>query len=78
LQLVFRDVDLRADLGAIRADTLIAHSRGDRIIPHACSEALARGIPAARLTSLESGNHLLLGDEPAWPGFAQELRAFLS
>jgi pimeloyl-ACP methyl ester carboxylesterase/AraC-like DNA-binding protein len=78
LQDVFRNVDLRSELGAIRAETLIAHSRGDRIIPHSCSEDLAARIPGARLVSTESGNHMLLADEPAWPGFARELRAFLA
>lgn len=78
LQDVFRNVDLRSELGAIRADALIAHSRGDRIIPHSCSEDLAARIPSARLVSTESANHMLLADEPAWPGFARELRAFLA
>jgi pimeloyl-ACP methyl ester carboxylesterase/AraC-like DNA-binding protein len=78
LQLVFRNVDLRGGLGAIRAETLVAHSRGDRIIPHRCSENLAAGIAAARLVPAESENHMLLADEPAWPGLARELRAFLA
>jgi pimeloyl-ACP methyl ester carboxylesterase/AraC-like DNA-binding protein len=78
LQNVFREVDLRGELGAITAETLVAHSRDDRIIPHACSEALAEGIDGARFLSLESDNHMLLGDDPAWPGFSQELRAFLA
>jgi pimeloyl-ACP methyl ester carboxylesterase len=78
LQDVFRNVDLRSELGDIRAKTLVAHSRGDRIIPHSCSEALAAQIPGARLISAESENHMLLADEPAWPDFARELRAFLA
>jgi pimeloyl-ACP methyl ester carboxylesterase len=78
LQNVFREVDLRSELGAIAAETLVAHSRDDRIIPHACSEALAAGIGGARLLSLDSDNHVLLGDDPAWPGLARELRAFLA
>jgi pimeloyl-ACP methyl ester carboxylesterase/AraC-like DNA-binding protein len=78
LQLVFRNVDLRAELGAIRAETLVAHSRGDRIIPHSCSEELAARIPEARLVLADSENHMLLADEPAWPDFARELRGFLT
>jgi pimeloyl-ACP methyl ester carboxylesterase/AraC-like DNA-binding protein len=78
LQLVFRNVDLRGELAAIRAETLVAHSRGDRIIPHCCSENLAAGITGARLILAESENHMLLADEPAWPDFARELRAFLA
>lgn len=78
LQEVFRSIDLRAELNAITADTLVAHSRGDRIIPHACSEELAREIQGARLLSLESENHILLEDETAWPVFARSFRQFLA
>jgi pimeloyl-ACP methyl ester carboxylesterase/AraC-like DNA-binding protein len=78
LQDVFRSIDLREMLGAITAETLVAHSRGDRIIPHACSEDLAARIPAARLLLLDSENHTLLEDDSAWPAFAQQLRSFLA
>jgi pimeloyl-ACP methyl ester carboxylesterase len=78
LQDVFRTVDLRPLLPAIRAETLIVHSKGDRIIPHACSEQLAESIADARLISAESGNHMLLQDEAAWPAVRGALRAFLS
>lgn len=77
LQDVFRIVDLRGELGKIRAETLIAHSRGDRIIPYACSEQLAAGIPGATLCPLDSENHMLLADEPAWPVLAAQIRRFL-
>ena len=38
---------------------------------------LAALIPDARLVLLESANHLLLSDEPAWSRFLSEVRAFL-
>ena len=75
---MFSNVDLRVELGAIRAETPVAHSRADYIIPYSCSEELAARIPGARLISAESDNHMLLADEPAWPDFARELRAFLA
>lgn len=78
LQDVFRSLDLRGELGAIAAETLIAHSRGDRIIPHACAEEMVRLIPGARLLSCDSDNHMLLADEPAWLDFAQALQGFLA
>jgi len=78
LQDVFRSLDLRGELGAITAETLVAHSRGDRIIPHACAEEMARLIPRARLVSCDSENHLLLVDEPAWQDFARVLQGFLA
>ena len=38
---------------------------------------LAARIPGARFVLLESANHILLSDEPAWEAFVAELRAFL-
>lgn len=78
LQDVFRSLDLRSELGRITAETLVAHSRGDRIIPHDCAEDMARRIPGARLLSCDSENHMLLADEPAWPDFVQALHGFLA
>ncbi len=34
-------------------------------------------IPGARFVLLESANHILLKEEPAWDAFVVELRAFL-
>jgi hypothetical protein len=39
---------------------------------------LAGGIPGARFVPLESPNHVLLPDEPAWQRFASEVEAFLA
>lgn len=33
---------------------------------------------AGSFVELDSANHILLGDEPAWPVFTRELRAFLA
>ncbi|MGY6552442.1 MAG: alpha/beta fold hydrolase [Erythrobacter sp.] len=56
-------VDPRASFGleAIRAPTLIAHSRDDRLNPVAIAEELGRRIPDARIIIWERGGHLLLG-----------------
>jgi pimeloyl-ACP methyl ester carboxylesterase len=77
LQDVFRHIDLRPMLEAIRAPTLVMHSMGDRIVPAACSEALATGIDGAKLVLLKSENHLPLADEPAWRVARGALRNFL-
>jgi len=34
-------------------------------------------IPNARLVPLDSSNHILLADEPAWPVFLREVEAFV-
>ena len=39
---------------------------------------LASRIPDARLVMLDSRNHILLADEPAWPVFRDEVAAFLA
>jgi DNA-binding NarL/FixJ family response regulator len=39
---------------------------------------LASGIAGARLVALESENHIVLEDEPAWAVFREELTAFLT
>ena len=39
---------------------------------------LAAGIPGARLVALESDNHIVLEDEPAWPVFLREVAEFLA
>jgi pimeloyl-ACP methyl ester carboxylesterase/DNA-binding CsgD family transcriptional regulator len=62
---------------ALRTPTLIAHCRGDMRVPFNEGRKLAAAIPHARFVSLESKNHVLLPDEPAWGVFHAELAAFL-
>ncbi|WP_027667017.1 alpha/beta fold hydrolase [Rhizobium leguminosarum] len=66
------------DLAAmLRVPTLIAHSRGDMRVPFDQGCKLAAAIRGARFLPLESKNHVLLPDEPAWNVFQTELAAFL-
>ena len=60
-----------------RARTLVIHARDDRVVPVEEGRLLAALIPDARLVLLESANHILLADEPAWHYFVSELHAFL-
>ena len=39
---------------------------------------MAAMIPDSRFVALEGKNHLILEDEPAWPRFIEEVRAFLA
>jgi ATP/maltotriose-dependent transcriptional regulator MalT len=39
---------------------------------------LAAHIRGARLVALDSANHILLEDEPAWPVFLREVAAFVA
>ena len=57
--------------------TLVVHARDDRVVPVEEGRLLAALIPGARLILLESANHILLADEPAWDYFVSEVHAFL-
>jgi pimeloyl-ACP methyl ester carboxylesterase len=46
----------------------VIHARGDRVVPVEEGRLLATLIPDARLVVLDSVNHILLADEPAWEG----------
>jgi len=51
------------DLEAIRVPTLIAHTKDDQLASHEASQRAAERIPGARFVSLESGGHLMLGQQ---------------
>jgi pimeloyl-ACP methyl ester carboxylesterase/DNA-binding CsgD family transcriptional regulator len=57
--------------------TLVLHTRGDRMNGFDEGRLLASEIRGARLVPLESENHIVLEDEPAWPVFVEEVRAFM-
>jgi pimeloyl-ACP methyl ester carboxylesterase/DNA-binding CsgD family transcriptional regulator len=57
--------------------TLVMQSRNDQMNPFHHSVDLAKGIRGARLVGLDSNNHIILADEPAWPVFLHEVTAFL-
>jgi pimeloyl-ACP methyl ester carboxylesterase len=78
LQRVLGAIDVSSLLRQVRVPTLVAHARGDQIIPFACGEELAREIPGAAFVPLDGDNHILLADEPAWPCFLAAMRAFLN
>ncbi|GAA1980749.1 alpha/beta fold hydrolase [Microbacterium pumilum] len=58
--------------------TLVVHSRGDRMVDFARARHLASNIAGARLVALDSENHIVLADEPAWPVFLREVTDFLA
>ena len=72
-----RDVDVTDLLTQLDVPTLVLHARGDQMIDLANGRLLAAGIPGARLVTLESNNHVLLADEPAWPVFLREVSEFV-
>jgi pimeloyl-ACP methyl ester carboxylesterase len=51
------------NLEAISVPTLIAHTKDDQLASHEASQRAAERIPGARFVSLESGGHLMLGQQ---------------
>jgi pimeloyl-ACP methyl ester carboxylesterase/DNA-binding CsgD family transcriptional regulator len=72
-----RQTDVSELLEAIAVPTLVLHARDDRVSPFAGGREISARIPDARLVPLESRNHILLADEPAWADFLGEVTAFL-
>jgi Predicted hydrolases or acyltransferases (alpha/beta hydrolase superfamily) len=61
----------------VRARTLVMHARDDRVVPVQEGRLLATLIPDAHFVLLDSANHILLEQEPAWDVFLAEIEAFL-
>jgi pimeloyl-ACP methyl ester carboxylesterase/DNA-binding SARP family transcriptional activator len=78
LQQVFAAIDVRPLLDRVAAPTMVAHAQRDAIIPFEAGQRLALGIPGAQFVALDSANHLLLADEPAWGRFVAVATAFLA
>ncbi|MGA0606625.1 alpha/beta fold hydrolase [Phenylobacterium sp. VNQ135] len=71
------DMDVDHLLPQIKAPTLIAHRRGDAVVPFEVGREIASRIPGARFLPLEGRNHIILEPDPAWRRFADAARSFL-
>ena len=68
-----------ADLAAaVRMPIIVFHAQHDVRVPFEEGKRLAALIPSARFVPLDSGNHVLKENEPAWPKFLAEMRGFLA
>ena len=70
-------VDIADEVPRITAPTLILQSIGDRSTTFENAVEVAGLIPDARLVELQSSNHILLADDPAWTVALREIRAFM-
>ena len=61
----------------VACPTLVMHSREDARVPFSEGRHLAALIPNARFVPLDSRNHVLLGSEPAFGRFMEEVTAFV-
>ncbi len=70
------DIDITGLLDQIRIPTLVLHSRNDGVVPFAEGQLLAARIPNAEFVELDSRNHVLIEDEPAWQRFCDAVLEF--
>ncbi|TYT27248.1 alpha/beta fold hydrolase [Luteimonas viscosa] len=70
------NVDVRELLAQVRVPTLVLHGRRDQVVPFSEGVRLASGIPGAEFVELDSCNHVLLEQEPAWTAFRDAVLAF--
>jgi pimeloyl-ACP methyl ester carboxylesterase/DNA-binding SARP family transcriptional activator len=71
-------IDVTEEARQVQAPTLVLHARDDKRPPFSQGRLMASLIPGSRFVALESCNHILLADEPAWPVFVSEVEAFLA
>jgi len=72
------EIDVTAELGDVRAPTLVMHARDEEVIEVAEGRLLASGIPGAEFVELDSRNHILLEHEPAWQRFRDAIDSFMA
>lgn len=77
MERAFYDIDVQACASQVTAPALVFHARHDAAIPFEEGRRLAALLPDARFVPLESRNHILLEDEPAWHRFVEEVHRFL-
>jgi pimeloyl-ACP methyl ester carboxylesterase/DNA-binding CsgD family transcriptional regulator len=69
-------IDVSELARSVSVPTLIMHLRDDRAVSFEFGRELAALIPDARFVPLEGQNHIILGGDPAWSRFLDELVAF--
>lgn len=73
----FNTIDVVELLPQVRCPTLVLHCRQDVRVPFEEGKLIAKGIPGALFVPIDSGNHLLLEDEPGWRQWQAAVKAFL-
>jgi len=76
MQVTF-DVDVQGSASRVACPALVVHVDRDAVVPLEEARQLAKLIPGSQFLQLESPNHMLLPNEPAWSRFSEALRAFL-
>ena len=74
---VLNKIDVSEIAAKLNVPTIVLHARGDRRVPFEQGRLLAMTIPGAEFVPLDSNNHVLLDNEPAWSEFQSALGGFL-
>lgn len=77
MERAFYEIDVRDEARRVRVPTLVLHAVDDATIPFEEGRLLASLVEDSRFVPLESPNHVLLENEPAWSRFLAEVRSFL-
>jgi predicted ATPase/DNA-binding SARP family transcriptional activator/pimeloyl-ACP methyl ester carboxylesterase len=77
MERAFYHIDVTNLAPQVAVPTLVLHPLQDAMCPFAEGRLLADLIPKARFVPLDSKNHVLQEDEPAWQQFLSEVRRFL-
>jgi pimeloyl-ACP methyl ester carboxylesterase/DNA-binding winged helix-turn-helix (wHTH) protein len=73
----FATIDVSDLARRVTCPTLVLHSRRDRRVPIEQAREIAALVPDSRVHLLDSGNHIVMADEPAWSEVLAELEDFL-
>jgi pimeloyl-ACP methyl ester carboxylesterase/DNA-binding CsgD family transcriptional regulator len=77
MERAFYEIDVTDLARRVSAPTLVLHAREDAAIPFDEGRSLAALVPGARFVPLDSANHVLMAEEPAWARFLEEVGSFL-
>jgi len=72
------EVDVVDLLEKVRVPTLVLHARNDAVSPISEGRLIASRIPGAQFVELDSANHILLENEPAWSRFCDAILDFMN
>ncbi|MEE8517510.1 MAG: alpha/beta fold hydrolase, partial [Dehalococcoidia bacterium] len=70
-------IDVLDLLPKVSVPTLVLHAKDDVRVPFEQGRQVSALIPNSRLVAVDSNNHLLMENEPAWRVVISEIRSFL-
>jgi pimeloyl-ACP methyl ester carboxylesterase len=74
---MFNRIDVLDLASKVTVPTLVLHASDENEIPLAQSKLMASRIPDAKFVALDSRNHILGANEPAWQDFLREVEDFI-